>query len=126
MINSESAHLLCIECKQEFPYIPLHTNRCFFCITKTEKPNKLQNKLCHAYCLSAGNKKMAKKCHLCLEFNVMNIIPIYKRLYREFDEKILTPLYGSLLCCECVINLANDKEHFKIPKKDKDKDKRQR
>lgn len=99
------------ECKHK-PCAFLHTIRCFKCITNRDQPNDVQCHLINSYNLCGGSTKNLNQCTKCERYNVFNANPPYKKLYSSCDKNYIEPNYGNNLCCECIINLANNPNLF--------------
>lgn len=104
--------ITCQECQQNPTFILMHTSRCFTCITGLKNPNKIQDEFKTLYHGTAYNFKLASNCTRCKEPKVMNFKPCYKKTFPNTDKNKLISNYGNLLCCECVIQLANDENLF--------------
>jgi len=104
--------MLCLSCSKNNVHIIIHTDKCFKCITGNDKPNDTQMKLTNYYNNLGGSQKMLISCNHCQKKSVANHYPVYKKKYPNSDQENLTPLYGKLLCCNCILKIANNENLF--------------
>lgn len=104
----------CKVCHIKQPILKIHKcERCISCIVGiNNEPNTFQKHLVTLYNNTAFNWKYPEVCTKCKQCKIVSDVPPYKRIYPQFDIKI-TPMHGSSICCECILELANNEYLFR-------------